>query len=377
MKILVDENIPFADETFGQHGEIVRFSGRTVSPADLQSVDALITRSVTQVKSELLSRHKPKFVGTCTIGTDHLDIDFLEASNIAWAYAPGCNAQSVVDYVLSVIATLLGDAIPTSVGIVGCGNVGGCLRSRLLEMGCNVRVYDPFLIEDQLCADQLSENQMLQHGSLEQVFKSDLVCLHTPYTDSGNYPTKHMIGFDELSQLPENALVVSAGRGGVIREGELLDFMTQRSDVRVALDVWQDEPVVNADLLASVSIATPHIAGYSLEGKRRGTLQIYRSFCEAFSLDAQIPEQLADASLAAPIEHVFDALLGVYDPKTDTNRMRDAYVAASDESRASGVWFDRLRRQYPERREIASIKLGLVAKELRQSLSHRGFVLAD
>lgn len=371
MKILVDENIPFADESFGLHGEVVKYPGRQLSANALAGVDALITRSVTRVNAGLFAKHSPGFVGTCTIGTDHLDIPFLESSGIAWAYAPGCNAQSVVDYVLSVVASLRGDNLPESVGIAGCGNVGGLLRRRMLSMGVNVRVYDPFLSTDdipELC-------------TLDQVFQSELVCLHTPYTESGQYPTQGMIGKQRLEYLPANALLISAGRGGVLREDELLSFMQTRADVQVACDVWQREPCINPVVLEAVDIATPHIAGYSIEGKRRGTAQIYKAFCEHFSLPEQdfIEAQPVDIN---SIESSYfnccsDYLLSAYDPKLDMYRMRNSYLLADEQGKATGTWFDELRRSYPERREIASYRLDgtAVSDEVKTGLMQRGYIL--
>lgn len=366
MKIFVDENIPFANETFGQHGELIRYAGRGLSSADLVGADALITRSITRVNAELFVQHSPDFVGTCTIGTDHLDIPFLEKSGISWAYAPGCNAQSVVDYVISVIAALKGDKIPASVGIVGCGNVGGLLRQRMLLMGLKVHVYDPFLTMDEipeLCP-------------LGQAFQSDMVCLHTPYTETGAFPTRSMIRVEQLSNLPENALLISAGRGGVIRESELLDFMGQRQDVNVALDVWTNEPCINAQLLDAVAIATPHIAGYSLEGKLNGTTQIYQAFCKYFSFDSVAPPELPLVNIPEAGTNSSETVLAAYDPQLDMYRMRNSYALANAEAREEGSWFDELRRTYPERREMASFRLN--AESLSQDqvigLEKRGFV---
>ena len=348
MKILVDENIPFAGETFGWHGDLVRFCGRELKPEDLFGTDALIIRSITRVNASLLAKHRPAFVGTCTIGTDHLDIAMLEASGIRWACAPGCNAQSVVDYVMSAIAALDGDQFVKAgdrlqVGIPGCGNVGGRLRLKMLELGFRISVYDPFLERDQI--PELT--------SLDATFRSDIVCLHTPFTSGGPHPTANMIGLQQLELLAENAILVSAGRGGVIVENELIEFMDRRPDVRVVLDVWANEPCINAELLDRVAIATPHIAGYSVEGKRRGTEQVYQAFCEHFGLNEQaLPELETAGPLTAG--SLAERLLEAYDPRDDMQTMRAAYANAHDEEKASGRWFDRLRRDYPERREFLS-----------------------
>jgi len=367
MKILVDENIPFANETFGQHGELIRYPGRLLEPDDLVGVDALITRSITKVNAELFSKNNPDFVGTCTIGTDHLDIPFLESSGISWASAPGCNAQSVVDYVLSVIAALKDDQLPNTVGIVGCGNVGGLLRKMMLSLGLDVRVHDPFL----------SVDEIPELCSLEQVFQSEMVCLHTPYTATGEHPTREMVGREQLIKLPLNALLVSAGRGGVIREMDLLPFMKERADVQVALDVWESEPCINSELLESVAIATPHIAGYSIEGKRRGTIQVYKAFCEHFSFLQNTPEERHSIEMVQQGNQYFTHVLAAYNPKLDMYRMRNSFSLANETVRSKGIWFDELRRSYPERHEIKSFRLeaSTVSNDLKAGLEKRGFKL--
>tara|TARA_R110002073_G_scaffold142342_2_gene294212 strand:+ start:2054 stop:3157 length:1104 start_codon:yes stop_codon:yes gene_type:complete len=358
MKILVDENIPFAEETFGQHAEIIRYPGRQLTPDMLANCEALITRSITRVNSTLFSEHQPDFVGSCTIGIDHLDVDYLQRAGITWTAAPGCNAQSVVDYVLSALAVINSGQVPKVVGIVGCGNVGGLLRARLLEIGCKLKVYDPFLGRDEIV--ELSD-------SLEEVMQSDLVCIHAPLTaeSESEFPTVGMIDRAALDKLSENAILLNAGRGGVIKEADLRAFMAERSDVRVVLDVWENEPRVCRELMSEVALATPHIAGYSMEGKARGTSQIYREFCRHFGFEPVAVELLPRIAQKLGPGAVDELLLEIYNPQADTYRMRNAESLASEDERRSGLWFDELRKNYPERREIASYKLeGQFAPEL-------------
>jgi len=367
MKILVDENIPFAEETFGQHAEILRYPGRQLTPGMLAGCEALITRSITRVNSELFAEHQPKFVGSCTIGIDHLDIDFLQRTGIEWTAAPGCNAQSVVDYVVSVLAVINSGNLPDTVGIVGCGNVGGLLRSRLLEIGCELKVYDPFLTKDEIV--ELSD-------SLAEVMDSDLVCIHVPLTTDleSKFPTLYMIDRGVLDNLPENAILLNAGRGGVIKEVDLKAFMTERPDVRVVLDVWENEPRVCRELMSRVTLATPHIAGYSMEGKARGTSQVYEEFCRHFDFEPCNVELLPRIAQKLSQAAKDELLLQIYNPQVDTFRMRNAESLASEAEKESGIWFDELRKNYPERREIASYKLeGQLAPELMRY----GFTAGD
>lgn len=386
MKILVDENIPLVTETFAKHGEVQTYIGRTLEAEQLVGVDALITRSVTKVNAGLLSKSQPSFIGTCTIGTDHLDIPLLESHAVKWTSAPGCNAQSVVDYVLSVLACfnpigLFGDYVNDTstsqsncvIGILGCGNVGGLLRRRFIQMGLNVRVYDPFL----------TESDIPELGSLEDVFRSNIVCMHTPFTSEGPHPTSAMVNKQLLELLPDNACLISAGRGGVLVESDLASFIDKRPDVQIALDVWESEPRINPLLVEKVKIATPHIAGYSLEGKCRGTLQIYQKFCETFELDPVVDigfiQTLDKKELSlepfSGNKSIRSMILSAYDPLLDTNRMRQGRASATENERATGSWFDEQRRSYPERRELESFS---VEGELNQAniskLEKYGFI---
>lgn len=364
MKILVDENIPFAEETFGQHAELERFHGRQLTPRMLAGAEALITRSITRVDASLLSMHSPKFIGSCTIGTDHLDINYLEKSDICWTAAPGCNAQSVVDYVLSALAVVNAGKLPETVGIVGCGNVGSLLRERLLKIGCNLKVYDPFLSRDRI--GELTD-------SLDEVMSSGLVCLHTPLTRSGQteFPTEGMIDSVVLANLPQGAILLNAGRGGVICETDLVGFMSKRPDVQVILDVWANEPKISQELMSMVKLATPHIAGYSMEGKVRGNLQVYRKFCDYFGFAPGSVELLPQVARKLKAGSIAELLLQIYNPQVDMYRMKSALTLASAEATKTSSWFDELRKNYPERREIASYA---IEGEISSELGNFGFV---
>lgn len=348
--ILVDENIPQADEYFGQLGIVERFSGRNLSPKQLGGARALIVRSVTVVDKHLLEGSAIDFVGTCTIGTDHIDQPWLQHNNIRFASAPGCNANSVAEYVLTALAALNCHWQGLTIGIVGCGNVGGALYRKFVSLGVKVVGYDP-LIEP---------TRFPKMASLEEVFGADVVCLHTPLTRSGPYPTYHMISQDLLNQMKRNAILINAGRGPVIDSSVLLSVMDQRPDIRLVLDVWEQEPWVDPALLARVALGTPHIAGYSWDGKVAGTRMIYQALAEYW----QCPTTVEGHSLAvaATTEHfpllsdaewqeVQSVLLSAYDIFADDQRLRQMVHQAKDQG-AIKIGFDLLRRHYPERREF-------------------------
>ena len=381
MLIVADENIPLLDSFFGDIGEIRRVSGRSMSNEDVRDADIVLVRSVTRVNRELLEGSRVRFVGTTTIGTDHVDLDWLEAAGIRFSAAPGCNANSVAEYVLSVLSLHaerrgLADWSQLSVGIVGVGNVGGELAHKLERLGFDVRLCDPPR------ADREEDDQ--EFVSLEEAMKCDVVSLHTPLTREGDHPTLHMIGHPELEALGANQLLINAGRGEVIDSSALLARLDQGNATTVALDVWEQEPRIHPELVDRVWLATPHIAGYSLEGKVQGTEMIYQSLSQFLGLPVRkkagqfLPEpalsKISFTSSADEDDAIRIALRACYDPRPDDARLRNAMTGSVEER---GAAFDRLRRDYPVRRECSSLKIQLkgTSKSLQDSFRAIGFKL--
>lgn len=354
MKIVADENIPLVEEFFSHLGEVVRRPGRVLCVDDVGDADALLVRSVTRVDAALLEASSVKFVGTCTIGVDHLDQAYLRQRGIGYASAPGSNANSVVEYVYTALCALDMDWSGGRVGIIGCGNVGGLLYRRFRAQGVECVCYDPFLTKDQ--------NPDLT--SLEEVLTSDIICLHTPLTNSGPYPSFHLLGLKELAQLRQGAILINAGRGPVVDNQALVTFLEMRPDVRLVLDVWEPEPDISPLLLAKVAIATPHIAGYSYDGKLKGTEMIYRALCSHLqvapceSLGSLVPPLENDGLLLPPglegWNAVKEAVKKAYDIAADDRALRQL---ASDDGRSLGQGFDRLRKEYPIRREFHNYRI--------------------
>ncbi|MCW8979232.1 MAG: 4-phosphoerythronate dehydrogenase PdxB [Marinobacter sp.] len=381
MLIVADENIPLLDSFFGDIGEIRRVSGRSMSNEDVRDADIVLVRSVTRVNRELLEGSRVRFVGTTTIGTDHVDLDWLEGAGIRFSAAPGCNANSVAEYVLSVLSLHaerrgLADWSQLSVGIVGVGNVGGELAHKLERLGFDVRLCDPPR------ADREEDDQ--EFVSLEEAMKCDVVSLHTPLTREGDHPTLHMIGHPELEALGANQLLINAGRGEVIDSSALLARLDQGNAPTVALDVWEQEPRIHPELVDRVWLATPHIAGYSLEGKVQGTEMIYQALSQFLGLPVRkkagqfLPEpalsKISFTSSADEEDAIRIALRACYDPRPDDARLRNAMTGSVEER---GAAFDRLRRDYPVRRECSSLKIQLkgTSKSLQDSFRAIGFKL--
>ncbi len=362
--IVADSNIAslsafFNASMLGQVSEqtvnIITIAGRDISAqllAELQP-DVLLIRSVTPVGQALLANNNSvKFVGSATIGTDHVDQDYLAARNITFANAAGCSKHSVAQYVLTAILTLRPQywqqtMPPVTLGIIGLGNIGSTLAQYAMDLGWQVLGYDPLLPPSNL-----------NNASLEQVLsQSDAVSLHVPLTDSkdgtrpsgSDYPTKHFIDANTLAMMPAHTLLINSARGPVINARDL-EADIERTDRQVVLDVFEFEPEISERLLSKLAIATPHIAGYTLEGKLRGTQIIYDALCEKLAV---IPVQSMHGLLPlnmflwSELKMHPDRLIKFYNIMEDDAALRSKLA----DGQVKGADFDQLRRDYRLRRE--------------------------
>ncbi|MGE8179524.1 4-phosphoerythronate dehydrogenase PdxB [Pseudomonas fluorescens] len=379
MLIVADENIPLLDAFFEGFGEIRRVPGRSIDRATVEAADVLLVRSVTNVDRDLLEGSNVRFVGTCTIGTDHLDLDYFQQAGITWSSAPGCNARGVVDYVLGSLLTLAEiegvELAERTYGVVGAGEVGGRLVKVLQGLGWKVLVCDP-------------PRQAAEGGdfvSLEQIIgQCDVISLHTPLSNDAEHSTWHLFDQNRLNQLKPGAWLINASRGPVVDNTALREVLLAREDLQAVLDVWEGEPSVDIGLAELCVIATPHIAGYSLDGKQRGTAQIYQAFCQFLgqpakvTLDELLPAPwLAQVHLNASCDPAWALAMvcrGVYDPRRDDADFRRSLVVSGAEQRTA---FDLLRKHYPERREIDGLRVHIEGESpaLRQMVAALGAVV--
>lgn len=372
LRVVADENMPAVEALFSDFAEIVRLPGRQMRADDLQQADILLVRSITNVNAELLSQaQRLKFVGTATIGIDHLDTQLLEQRGIRYANAPGCNADAVVDYTLSGIykdAQVRGrDLSSLCIAVVGCGQVGSRLIQRLLALGHRPLTCDPL---------RSSELGFVHTPIDDVVQRADIICLHTPLTREGDAPSQHLLDEPRLRQLKADALLLNAGRGAVIDNSALLKVATERPDLVLILDVWEHEPTVDSHLAQRCFIATPHIAGHSIDGKLRGTWMLYQQVCElyglelSFTLSDVLPApRILGVSLAADAEP-HRLLQLVYDQWADDRRFRASLVADELQQRSN---FDQLRKNYPYRREFAALRVAAASASQHQELLAMGF----
>ena len=379
MLIVADENIPLIEAFFAGFGEIRRLPGRQITRTDVHDADVLLVRSVTKVDRELLEGSAVRFVGTCTIGTDHLALDYFDQAGIQWASAPGCNARGVVDYVLGSLLTLAEiegvDLVQRTYGVVGAGEVGGRLVEVLRALGFKVLVCDP--------PRQREEGG--DFASLGHIIEQcDVISLHTPLTKGASDATWHLLDLERLNQLKPGAWLINASRGAVVDNSALRDVLTRRDDLQAVLDVWEGEPEVDVELADLCVLATPHIAGYSLDGKQRGTAQVYKALCDFLARPAEVQlvdllpaPWLASVHLSADSDPAWALAMlcrGVYDPRRDDADFRRSLVGSAQEQKLA---FDALRKNYPVRREIEGLRVHVEGESvaLKQLVKALGAVL--
>lgn len=362
LRIVADANIPCVEQAFGHLATIEQVRGRTIGPKDVRDADVLLVRSVTRVGPSLLEDSSVQFVGSATIGTDHVDRDYLEEAEIAFAHAPGSNADSVADYVVAALLALARQFRVSlqgqTVGVIGCGDVGSRVGRRLTALGLSVLRNDPPRVRTP--ADDASSSDFV---SLERVLQeANIVTLHVPLTVSGRDATHHLVDEETLQEVSRDVWLLNTSRGPVVDNQALLRALKGGEVGAAVLDVWEDEPTPDPALVEAADIATPHIAGYAHDGKVRGTTMLYRSLCEHLGVDpAWAPDnELRPATRDALGCHPTDPRLS----RTDWlhHLVRQAYSITGDDARLRrmldqprsehGDYFRHLRATYPMRREF-------------------------
>ncbi len=336
--------------------------GRDVTPSLVKDADILLVRSITKVNADLLAGSQVKFVATATIGVEHVDQGYLASKGIGFASAPGSNANSVAEYIVAAMLAL-GKKYQyslegKSIGVVGVGNVGSKVANKCEALGMKVVLNDPPL-ERQTGDDK--------YRPVEEIYDCDFVTMHTPLTREGQDKTYHLADEAFFASLKNGAVFLNSSRGKVQDELALKQAMQSGKLSAVVLDVWETEPDVDPWLLQHVDLSTPHIAGYSFDGKVAGMTMIYEACCEHFGLTAkhtaddflpepEVKEIVIDAEQYAQQEErvIHDAVQQVYVINRDDFNMREILLQPEDERAA---WFDKLRKEYPVRREFQNTKV--------------------
>ncbi|MCB1745825.1 MAG: 4-phosphoerythronate dehydrogenase [Gammaproteobacteria bacterium] len=348
MEILVDREIPGAASVFADFGRARLFEGRSLAAADLGDAEVLLVRSVTRVDGGLLAGSRVRFVGTATAGVDHVDTAWLAAQGIAFSAAAGCNARAVAEHVLCCVyawaARRRADARELSLGIIGCGHVGGELHALASALGIAVRANDPPLG---------GRAGAIELVDLDAVLGCDVVSLHVPFTGDGAHPTRDLVDARRVAALRPGTLVINAARGGVLNEAALVARLVD-GELGAALDCWAGEPALAPVALAASTWATPHIAGHSREARARASLLLHRALARWLERDCAPPAELALAP-AARLEvdrgGIVALLARIHPLAAHTARLR-ALGALAPAQRAA--LFDAQRRHYGLRREFGA-----------------------
>ncbi len=355
--IIIDENIPLLGSVFKSFANVTTVNGRKIDRELLirSNCDALIIRSITKINEKLLDKTGVKFVGTSTSGTDHIDLQYLKTNNIAFAYAPGSNANSVAEYVVySILMWAKSNCFKLkdkTIGIVGYGNIGRIVATYAKAIGLRVLVNDPPLKDENFIFPDF-----VNYCTLDELCRqSDIITNHVPLTKNGKYPTWRLFAENELNQLKTGSLFIHTSRGYVVDEKPLLERLAKREIIGV-LDVWENEPVVNQQLVKYCFMATPHIAGYAYDGKLKGALMMAEAVEENFNI--KVDKEILKKELNSGVRKIsVNSNPEVIIENLEHNRrLKNDYIEflqtmLIEDEKERGAAFDRLRKNYPRRRE--------------------------
>ena len=370
MRIIADNTIPYLKGIAEPIAEVTYLDSKSFTPERVKEADVLIVRSIDKCTPALLAGSRVKLITTATIGFDHIDIHYCERQGIVWKNAPGCNASSVAQYVLADLVTLsLRTGSPLrgkTIGIVGVGHVGRIVERYCAAMGMRVLRNDP-----PRAAAEGAEGFV----SLEQIAaEADVVTLHVPFTKEGDYPTYHLVDARFLQQLAKQPWLFNSCRGAVHDTEALLEAKRTGKVSELVLDCWENEPVISRELLALTALATPHIAGFSADGKANGTRACLQAIEQFFDVHF---ERLPQVQPPAPQDPLIDldqwtshcieqAILHTFSPE----RVDQALRADPD-------GFERQRNHYAHPREFSAYQVLHATAEEANCLRQLGFVLPE
>ena len=362
LKIIVDENIVFAKETFSKFGEVHLFPGRKLNNQILKDADILIVRSITKVDEELLKNTRIKFVGTATTGNDHVDQEYLKKKNIFFADAKGCNADSVGEYVITALMKIASEkniALKNkTISVIGVGNIGSRVVKFAETLGMHILKNDPPLERAEKGNDFVS---------LDDALQADIISFHVPLTIDGRDKTYHLLNSQNLKRLKDNSILINTSRGEVI-DNKALQEITYSKKLKLILDVWEHEPEISKELLKNSEIGTAHIAGYSYEEKLNGTRMIFNALCKFLgeeknwnpilpSIETPVQRLTTMESIDNNLYHLFKSIYNIDDDDSGLRKILKM------DSINSANHFDKLRKEYKVRREFSNYTVLLTQKE--------------
>lgn len=371
MKIVADDKIPFLKGALESLAEMVYVPGNQISRELIMDADALLIRTRTKCTEDLLNGTGVRFIGTATIGFDHIDTSYCDSNNIAWTNAPGCNSSSVQQYITAALLKLAQDhkynLNGKTIGIVGAGNVGDKIEKIARILGMNVLLNDPPRQRRE------GDKNFVSLGTI--LTDSDIITVHVPLTLSGEDKTYHLFNDEIFKKMKKGTWFFNSSRGEVTDSGALKKILIKGRLGGAVIDVWENEPDIDLDLMANTFIATPHIAGYSTDGKANGTAMVVNSLCRFFNLP---PENWYPGNIPLPLN---TAITIKGKGKSVNDIIREAvfhsYNIADDDIklRFSPADFEKLRGGYPLRREFTSYSIDMTGgtEKVREILNNMGF----
>lgn len=345
LKIIADRNIPFIESALDGIGQLVMLPGSEIGPEEMRDADILLTRTRTRCDASLLDGSRCTFVGTATIGTDHIDLPYCASRGITVANAPGCNAPAVAQYVLAAIRAGLktGESLADkTLGIIGVGNVGSILHRWAEGLGMRVLLNDP--------PRQERGDSAVRWSSLEEIAReSDIISIHTPLTRSDAHPTYHLVDEALVATFGRHPMLINAARGPVTDTAALKKGYAEGLISTLAVDCWEGEPDIDTALLADTLVATPHIAGYSFQGKVRASSMVLEALADHlvrhYGIDIPEGSLLRTLPPVRPVPATITADEINYDILADTRRLKDLPASLIPAT------FESLRNNYPLRPE--------------------------
>lgn len=345
MRIVTDEKIPYLREALEIMGHTVTpIAGNEISRSDLMNTEALFVRTRTHCDASLLENTAVRFIGTATIGHDHIDKEYCRKNGITWTNAPGCNADAVLQYVQCCIYCWMknNDIRSTqglTIGIVGVGQIGSRVQKWAQEVGFYTLLNDPPRASQ-------GENGFVDLDEITQ--QCDIITFHPTLSRDGDHPSYHLADSEFMNKLHKCRLLINASRGPVVDNTALLEALNKKIISSAAIDVWENEPLLNQALLDKSFIATPHIAGYSAEGKMNASRMVLEAFAQFSGYKKELPVMQLPAPLHSRIYAATqaDALLDIYNPLNDTRLLK-----------STPEKFEELRNNYALRREPSAYKI--------------------
>lgn len=377
MKVVCDSHIPFLQGVLEPFCDVIYAPGQDINPEMVKDADALIVRTRTKCDESLLKGSKVRFIATATIGYDHIDTTWCNSNGISWTNAPGCNSYSVQQYMGSLLINMARELKfnfkDKTIGVVGVGNVGSKVARLAALLGFKVLLCDPPR------ARREGTNAFV---TLDEIVKEcDIISLHVPLTLNGEDATCHLFDKKRLSIMRKDQIIINTSRGEVVDDNALKQVLAEKRILTAALDVWENEPKIDKELLSLLFTGTPHIAGYSVDGKATGTTMCVQALGKFFDLPCrdwevtEVPQSLQPSEFSidtegkTPQEVLADAILHTYDIRTDDAALR-----------ASVATFEKQRSNYPVRREFPAFSVKLQNDDTGRStvfLREAGFYIDD